>query len=381
MDKRLYKITNLVKNYSKGRFDKHLKVSPLLDEIDGCITSINMLGEELKEATISRDYFNNIFNSVTDMVFVLDRTGIINDINLSVVHELKCAKADIKGRSIREFFAPESRPALRSAIKQLRIKDIARVQAADFLALDGTKLPVSFNASRLINKERRSSSILLVAKNTTEQLQAENKLLRAVIETEERERQRLARDLHDSLGQKLSSIKFNISTCMVAEDKIRRLRLLECNEQLVNVLAEMRAICFNLVPKTLKDFGLLAAIKDLCNEIAISSNTTFNITHENLIVELPVDISTDIFRIIQEFITNAQKHGSANRIKINLLYNGSNIIVNLRDNGKGFRQHDLVNTGLGLQNVISRVKSHNGEIKISRGAGKGTEYSFSIPLK
>ena len=80
MDKRFYKIRELLTSYSLGNFDRKLSISSRMDEIDAFIAGINMLGEELKEKTISRDYFNNIFNSVSDMVFVINKLGVIEKV-------------------------------------------------------------------------------------------------------------------------------------------------------------------------------------------------------------------------------------------------------------------------------------------------------------
>ena len=352
-----------------------------MDEIDACITSINMLGEELKEATISRNYFNNIFDSVTDMVFVLDTAGVIRDINLSVLEHLKYSKNEIVNKPINKVCDLEKKPFFKSAIKQLRTHDRLFNQLVYFRSSTDTKIPVYVNASWLMNLGNNKNGILLLAKDATWQLETESMLLRAVIDTEEKERQRLSRDLHDSLGQQLSAIKFYISACAeTADNKSQRLRLKKCNEELANVLADMREICFNLIPKTLKEFGLIKAIKELCNQIARSNKIDFRILIENSISDLSIKLSIDIFRIIQEFINNAQKHGKANKIKMIFSKCDNNIVINLKDNGIGFIENQTTHKSMGLQNVRSRIKSHNGEFKIKSILGKGTEYIFSMPL-
>lgn len=381
MDKRLHRINNLLREYSKGNFDKHIGVSARMDEIDACITSINMLGEELKSATISRNYFNNIFNSVTDMVFVLNMAGAIKDVNQSVCEQLKYDKEQIIGKSIEEICATGIRRLISILLKQADANNAFSSEIIYFKPSEGIRLPVHLNASWLVSNENKREGILLVAKNITGRLQAENRLIRAVIDTEEKERHRLARDLHDSLGQKLSAIKFYISVCVeTVEDKSQRLSLKKCNEELASVLSEMREICFNLVPKTLKEFGILAAIKELCHEIARSNKIHFKIINENSLSNLPITVSIDIFRIIQEFITNAQRHGKATKIKMKFLKTENTLVVSLKDNGVGFIPNNVPAKSMGLQNVISRVKSHNGDIKISTVVGKGTEYFFALPL-
>src|SRR4030095_544348 len=100
MDSRFKKLNKQLSEYSLGKFDKKLRLSPRLDEVDAFIAGVNMLGEELKDKTISRDYFNNIFNSVSDMVFVLDKQGRIENINTSVTNHLEYDLQVLKGKSI-----------------------------------------------------------------------------------------------------------------------------------------------------------------------------------------------------------------------------------------------------------------------------------------
>src|SRR5215203_571116 len=100
MDNRFKKINRLLSEYSLGNFDKKLRISPRMDEVDAFIVGVNMLGDEFKEKTISRDYFNNIFNSVSDMVFVLDKEGRIQNFNDSVTNHLDYALGALKGNPI-----------------------------------------------------------------------------------------------------------------------------------------------------------------------------------------------------------------------------------------------------------------------------------------
>src|SRR5688500_18717530 len=100
MDNRFDKIRRLLMAYSLGNFDKKLSMSSRMDEIDAFISGVNMLGEELKDKTISRDYFNNIFDSVSDMVFVLDKQGKIENINKSVTNHLQYSLDFLRGKPI-----------------------------------------------------------------------------------------------------------------------------------------------------------------------------------------------------------------------------------------------------------------------------------------
>jgi transcriptional regulator with PAS, ATPase and Fis domain len=103
LDERFNKINRLLSNYSLGKFDKRLPISSRMDEVDAFIAGVNMLGEELKSITISRNYFTNIFNTVSDMVFILDKKGIVENINKAVSEQLEYQVKNVQGRAFDEL--------------------------------------------------------------------------------------------------------------------------------------------------------------------------------------------------------------------------------------------------------------------------------------
>lgn len=381
MDRRFKKINQLLSNYSLGKFDKQLEVSSRLDEIDAIIAGINMLGEELKETTISRNYFNNIFNSVSDMVFVLDKSGKINDINKSVQEQLGYTIINVKGKSINFLILPHQKQSVSPITKHLTNAEGSITKNVIFQSITGIQIPVLVAVSNLMNKKGKKSGILLTAKDITLQTETANLLIRTIIDTQEKERQRLARDLHDSLGQQLSAIKFYISTSAgISTNEDQKAMLLKSNYALTEVLSDMRNICFNLMPKTLEEFGLIWAVKELCTQIQHDEKVNFKIQQIDSFPKLIKEIEIDLYRITQEFITNAIKHGSASSIYIKFSYAKSKAKITLIDNGSGFDINKLPVKGMGLQNIQSRVKSHNGEITITSAINKGTKYLLTIPI-
>jgi signal transduction histidine kinase len=205
-------------------------------------------------------------------------------------------------------------------------------------------------------------------------------MIRAMIDTQEKERQRLAQDLHDGLSQQLSGIKFYVSsTAEMTKNKSQKAILQKSSKAMGNVIADMRNICFNLMPATLADFGLIKAVKEFCNYSPYNKKVNFIIKQNSRLPELSSELKIDLYRVIQEFITNAINHGKANKIIIALRYSRQVLSLRLVDNGSGF---DLVKSGkgMGLQNAKSRVKSHNGKIMITSLINKGTRYLITIPV-
>jgi PAS domain S-box-containing protein len=379
VDKRFNKITHQLTEYSLGRFDKRLQLSSRYDEIDAFISGINMLGEELKSITISRNYFTNIFDAVSDMIFILNQKGVIENVNHSALQLLEYPANGLIKKMVNILQIPGSGSFLNELMKQLKYENSSFTQNSVFVSFTGKLIPVEITAKRLEGENINKRLILLMVKDITLQAKTENLIIRAIIDTQEKERRRLAKDLHDSLGQQLSAVKFYISTTAGNEmEQQQKDILLKSNEALTEIIADMRNICFNLMPKTLEEFGLVKAVNEFCNHTRYD-NIKFSIKQLTALPPLLKELEIDIFRVIQEFISNSIIHGNAGKISIAFSKLNKVLKVTLKDNGKGF-DGQLVSTGMGIQNAYSRVKSHNGIINISSKIGKGTSYVLIIPV-
>jgi len=248
MDKRLKEINLRLSEYSLGKFDKRLTLSPRLDDIDAIISGINMLGEELKAITISRNYFTNIFNSVSDMVFVLNAKGVIEDANKPAEEQLNYEPGSLRGKPIHNLYKGNL-SWFKNITRQLKNENSLILNDGILHTKEGIIIPVQMRATYFKN-ELKKQLILLTATDITFQMKTENLIIRAIIDTQEKERRRLAKDLHDSLTQQLSAIKFYISTTSdLTRNQKQKTILVKSNEALTEVIAKMRNICFNLTPK------------------------------------------------------------------------------------------------------------------------------------
>ena len=381
MDRRIHTINRYLTEYSQGRFGRKLEVTGPPDDLNACLTGFNILGEELEARTISRDYFTNIVNSVSDMVFILSTQGAITYVNGRVGEQLQYAPEQLLDRDLDTLLekgrASLSRPILAMLHRSRNPVTLDTV----FQTSEARSIPVRVSASWLRDKKVGKIGIALTAKDITQQLQAEIRVLRAVIDTQEQERQRLARDLHDGLGQQISAIKFHISaTAETCDDAGQKEILLRSNEALVGVLADMRAICFNLMPQTLKEFGLVKSIKELAKQLEQTGAIHLELKHNRHFPMLDKSLEIDLFRIIQEFTSNAIKHGKARNITITLANRAGQTVVDLKDDGRGFDVKKARNKGMGLQNSVSRIKSHGGEMHIDSHRGQGTLLHISLPF-
>ncbi|HEX7905442.1 MAG TPA: ATP-binding protein [Chitinophagaceae bacterium] len=381
MDNRFNKIRRLLTAYSLGYFDKKLAVSSRMDEVDAFISGINMLGEELKEKTISRDYFNNIFDSVSDMVFVLDKQGKIENINKSVTNHLQYSLSFLTGKPISYLLNKSQPDWFNTVLKDIGASRMSSYETV-FKTRDKQNVPVLISVSFLVDGKNQKGKILVTAKDIAAQKKTQNIVLKAIIETEEKERTRFAKDIHDSIGQQLSAIKFYIGTSAdTVEDPKQKSILLKANAALVDVQADMRNICFNIMPKSLEFFGLVKAVEELCSKNELLNQIKITVKESRHFPKLPAQQGFALFRIIQEFINNALKHSKADTLRIEFTCRKKTALVTLLDNGIGFDLLKLRNHGMGLNNVRSRIRPYNGEVDIISEPGKGTRYEISIPME
>ncbi len=377
MNKRLREVSNTLSEFALGHFEKKIKLSPHRDELDGIINGINMMGDELKSITISRNYFTSIFDAVNDMVVILDKKGIVQDVNKSCEKQLDYSKEALIGKNIHHFC--KNGPALFRRIIQVLGHSTLFSAETSMIDSNSKLIPVRITSSWLPT-EKSNTLILLTGTNITSQIKTENLVIRAMIDAQEKERRRLAKDLHDGFIQQLTAIKFFVSSIgeitEVAEHKVL---LYQSNDELSNVIAEVRDICFDLMPQTLEKFPLVKAVESFCSRISFYKKATFKISQSKNVPDLQQQLKIDLYRIIQEFISNAIKHGEARKISILFAFHNKHLKIKLTDDGKGFNIQ-LKSQGMGMRNIKSRIKSHSGTIQISSKINEGTSYQISIPL-
>jgi signal transduction histidine kinase len=197
----------------------------------------------------------------------------------------------------------------------------------------------------------------------------------------EKERVRVAADLHDQLGPVLSAAKFKLSSIEnLLPDEERKLK--DSILYIDNILEQIREISNNLTPNTLKREGLVAAIKEFADQLTANSQLKVFI-EQNYLFEFPQRQEIHVFRIVQEIIHNTAKHANATKLIIKIVLEKNKMILASVDNGKGFDYHPIYkkNIGLGLNNIRSRVDILGGEFNISSKIGTGTSYMIVIPME
>lgn len=200
------------------------------------------------------------------------------------------------------------------------------------------------------------------------------KTLEALIKGEENERFRIAKELHDGVNGDLSAIKYKLSSLMEINNKVIK----EAITMIDASCKQVRAISHDLVPPSLENFNLVEATQVYCNNIN-TSNPYIKIVFQHLGKELELSKKSEIniFRIIQELVTNSIKHAKASIINVQISNHNNNIQVTVEDNGIGFNKEEALSKGIGLKNVLSRVEYLNAKMDLISNK-KGTSYTIDI---
>lgn len=210
-----------------------------------------------------------------------------------------------------------------------------------------------------------------------------------ILKTQELERKRIARDLHDSTVQNLTSLIHKTELCSkyVDIDGIRTKLELEIMKKTIrSTINDMREIIFDLRPMSLDDLGLIPTVERYTEQIMQNNDIKIHFTYMNDINNVYSIINTTLFRIIQEACNNVLKHAKASNIKINLTYNDSGINLYVEDDGIGFEVTDQIeetcvtNSSFGLSIMKERVYLLSGQIHIESKANQGTQIFISVPV-
>jgi signal transduction histidine kinase len=206
---------------------------------------------------------------------------------------------------------------------------------------------------------------------------------RAVIKAEEDERQRIARDLHDGVGQMMSAAKMNLSAFesnLPASNPEQTQSLDKIIALVDESCREIRAVSHNMMPNALLKNSLASAVRDFIDKIDKRA-LKVHIYTEGLDERLDSNVETVLYRVIQECVNNVIKHSGASTLDISINRDADGISATIEDNGKGFNTQDKSRfEGIGLKNIITRIEYLKGTVDFDSAPGRGTLVAIHVPL-
>lgn len=218
-------------------------------------------------------------------------------------------------------------------------------------------------------KEKRKNQELLTLKR-----EYQIKTLESLIEGEEKERFRIAKELHDGVNGDLSAIKYKLSSLLEMNNKVIK----EAITMIDDSCKQVRAISHNLVPPSLESFNLIEATEVYCNNLNnVTSNVSILFQHIGDSVSITKKAEVNAFRVIQELVTNGIKHAEAKNINVQISCRDNTIQITVEDDGIGFDKNEITSDGIGLNNVQSRLDYLNASLDFVSNE-KGTSYTIDI---
>ena len=213
----------------------------------------------------------------------------------------------------------------------------------------------------------------------TLQQQKEISKLEALIDGEEKERIRLAQDLHDGINGDLSSIKYHLSSINSMQFSNENKKMLDKAIEMIDFSCDqVRNISHNLSPTTINDFGLITSLKNYCSKLESFHPIKINFQNFGNDIQLSKNSETVIYRIVQELVNNIIKHAEATEALVQINSHDDNLFITVEDNGKGIKNSQK-NEGIGLKNIASRVAFLNANLEKEHNSN-GTTFTLNIDL-
>jgi PAS domain S-box-containing protein len=298
---------------------------------------------------------------------MLDARGCIVYCNLSLAQLLGVERETIIGRYLLDFVASEDRPAYERLLHgnpNVSNEGEIRLQLSD-----GGLIATNFSFS-LLSRDKSATGVLITDLTAQkQQLEFASRLQNL----QDEERRRLARELHDSVGQTLAALSMNIGVIQAQSHQLDSVgaRAVSENAQLVDqVSREIRTISHLLHPPLLDVAGLASALRWYADGFAERSNIKVDVEIANDFGRLPDDLEIAIFRIVQECLTNIHRHSGSATAAIRVQQEGDTVIVKVQDSGKGIpleKQHEVIEAGrggVGFAGMRERLRRLGGTLEI-----------------
>ena len=355
------------------------------------ITERKRAGEELRE---SEARLRAILDNSPGMVFLKDPEGRYLHINRQFERSFHMTREHVVGKTDEAIFLPEQAAAFRAndlkvfqAGAPLEFEEIAMHDdgphtsiVSKFPLYGGDGKPYALCGITTDITERK------VMEAALRQREAQLESLSAqLLQAQEEERRRIARELHDDFTQRLAALAIDLRTVQLESsdsDPLCVPRLQQLGDSAERLAAELQQISHRLHPSILEHVGLEAAVKEHVDEVSARTGLSIEVMVSGMPKEVPREQALCLYRVLQESLQNVQKHAQATTVLVRLLYTGRGLGLSTHDDGRGFdtAQDGEGRRGLGLISLEERVKRLHGTFRIETKPGAGTDVHGWVPL-
>ena len=319
-----------------------------------------------------------ILKAIPDLMFVLLRDGTIVDYHARDPSLLFVPATAFLGRTVGEVLPPPVGQQMMDAVDRANQSDEPVVVEYE-LAVDESQF---FEARVVRVSDDRLISIVRNITDLKRAGQLNRELAWRLIHSQELERQRIARELHDDFSQRIAALNIEIDSMATHPhpDQWRaRLRLLSA--QIAEIASDVHRMAYELHPSKLQIIGLVVALQSLCRDLSKQRRLEVSFTPDVIPVRLDADVSLCLYRIVQEALQNVVRHSHAGSAEVSVSWHQGEIRVEIVDAGVGFNPtHVQHAAGLGLVSMRERVAALNGQLTIDAVPGRGTRITVLLPL-
>lgn len=328
----------------------------IYEQLSICYSNINDFKNAYK--------YNQLYAELSDSIMDKQRTETIT--NLTIKHKSQEKNIELENLKI-EKNSVQTKNEMQSQVLYL-------LTAGFFVLLSLLYYIINFyrqkmKADEIITKQKEEINDQKI-RELEDNIQISS--MQSMLEGQEIERERIAKDLHDSLGGLLSTIKLQFDSVQSKNKSIKDLsEYNNANKMLDTAVAEVRSISQNLQPGALVKLGLIAALRDLFNRFDDEMYPDIDFQHYQVPEKMDTMVSLSIYRIIQELLYNTIKHAKATEVLIQINRSDDELVIQYEDDGKGFDINKLKRKGMGLDNIMSRVNYLKGQINFDAKEGEG----------
>lgn len=323
-----------------------------------------------------KDYLRSVVENAPYGIIAIDRNNRVILVNNQAISLLKLKSLIVESGVIFDHI-------LHVEPLMLKLKQVVK---NSFKAFNLEALP--FNDKFLTIRGRKiDDGYVLTIEDITRDKEMEMVALNSMLEGQELERRRIAKEIHDGIGPSLSTIRLLLEA--ISAESYRKdaskfnSRMFEILDMIDSITGDIRNISHQLMPKILLDFGIIPALENLVNRINKAEKIKVIFFHSILSDRFPELIELGLYRICQELINNAIKHSEATEIQVQLIEHPDSLILMVEDNGKGFNKTQIMqeNPGVGLINVESRTNAFGGNFILDTAISKGVTATIEIPFE
>ena len=349
------------------------------------ITERKLSEQALQE---SEERYRELFENSRDAVYVHDMTGRYVSVNRAAEELSGFSRTEILGKHYSNFIVPNYLKTARENFCRKLDIPLETTYEAKIICKDGGRKSVEVS-SRMIYRDGQPIGVQGTVRDMTERKMAQRALQhysRRLVHAQEAERENIARELHDEIGQALTAITINLQWMQRsgAVNDIGQPRIRESIEVIDDALRRVRELSLELRPSMLDDLGLSAALSWYTSRYSERTGISTVVSGDlPRTINIGRPIETACFRIVQEALTNAARYSRASRIDVNIEKQNGTLRMTIADDGVGFVVKDHLNAGLatalGLRGMKERALAVGGKLTINSEVGKGTQIMLLVP--